>query len=127
MPAFVAHMSRRWHIWNNVGGALRPLATPRDTVDDPASQLWIRANADSPWVVDVPLTPDRDGRWTNKRVPGHIADVEDVTWVADDGIRYLRPEIVLVYKAALRRPKDDLDLEALRALLKETARTGFGL
>jgi hypothetical protein len=110
--AFVELMADRWHVWNNVGGVFRPLGEGRPPVDEPASQLWLRRNATSPWVLDVPLTPDRDGRWTNKRLPGHVADVEDVTWVADDGIRYLLPEIALVYKATLRRPKDQPDLEA---------------
>jgi hypothetical protein len=119
VPAFVAHMSGRWHIWNNVGGVLHPLGDRWTTVDEPDSQLWLRANAASPWIVDIPLTPDRDGLWSNKRVPGHVAAVDDVTWADDRGIRYLHPEIVLVYKARLRRPKDDQDFEATLPLLSE--------
>jgi hypothetical protein len=112
VPAFVEFLKGRWHIWNNVGGVLHPLGERSKTVDDPGSQLWLRARATSPWVLDVPLTPAKDGFWTNKCVAGHIAPVEDVTWVAADGVRYLFPEIVLVYKARLRRPKDDPDFEA---------------
>ena len=44
------------------------------------------------------------------------------TWVADDGIRYLRPEIALHFKAALDRPKDERDLEASWPLLTEDRR-----
>lgn len=112
VPAFVRFMQGRWHVWNNVGGVLHPLGERWPTVDEPASQLWLRADAAAPWIVDIPLTPDDNGRWTNKVVTGHVAEVESVTWVADDGIRYLLPEIVLVYKARLRRPKDDPDFEA---------------
>ena len=54
-----------------------------------------RANATSPWIVDIPLTPDADGKWTNKFMQDHVDEVENVTWVANDGIRYLLPEIVL--------------------------------
>lgn len=115
--AFVEFMADRWHVWSNVGGVFRPLGEGRAPVDDPTSQLWLRRNATSPWVLDVPLTPDRGGSWTNKRLPGHCREVEDVTWSADDGIRYLLPEIVLVYKATARRPKDRLDLEATLAVL----------
>lgn len=46
----------------------------------------------------------------------------DVTWVAADGIRYLNPEIVLLYKAPLRRPKDDPDFEAALPVLSGEAR-----
>jgi hypothetical protein len=112
VPAFVRHLAGRWHVWNNVGGVLHPLGGQWMDVEEPASQLWLRRNALSPWVLDVPLTPDRDGRWSNKRLPDHVADVEDVTWLAAGGIRYLRTEIVLVYKAPLRRPKDEPDFAA---------------
>lgn len=122
VPAFVELMRGRWHVWNNVGGALHPLGDRWPTTDEPASQLWPREHASSPWVVDIPLTPDVDGRWTNKFVPDHVARVEDVTWVADDGIRYLLPEIVLAYKARLCRPKDEPDFEATLPLLTADSR-----
>jgi len=122
VPAFVEFMSGRWHVWNNVGGVLHPLGDRWKTVDEPRSQLWLRADAASPWVVDIPLTPDLDGRWTSKLDPEHVADVDEVTWVDATGIRYLRAEIVLAYKAWLRRPKDDPDFEATLPLLPDDRR-----
>ena len=45
--------------------------------------------------------------------------------MADDGIRYLRPEVALLYKAALHRPKDDRDLAVTWPLLgRAERRTG---
>lgn len=117
VPEFVASMSGRWHVWNNVGGVLHPLGDQWPTVDEPDSQLWVRADAASPWIVDIPLTPDRGGLWTNKRIPEHAAHVDDVTWVDSDGIRYLQPEIVLLYKARLRRPKDSTDFDVTLPVL----------
>jgi hypothetical protein len=122
VPAFVEFMKGRWHVWNNVGGVLHPLGGRWATVDEPGSQLWLRANATSPWAVDIPLTPDDHGKWTNKILPDHVDEVDNVTWVADDGIRYLLPEIVLVYKARLRRQKDDADFEATLPLLSDRRR-----
>jgi hypothetical protein len=122
VPALVDHLRGRWHVWNNVGGVLHPLGSRWMTVDEPGSQLWWRAGATSPWVLDVPLTPERDGRWTHKFLPAEARPVEDATWVADDGIRYLRPEIVLTYKARLRRRKDDPDFEATLPTLTPDAR-----
>ena len=49
--------------------------------------------------MDLRVTPDRDGTWTNKRLPDHVLPVEEATFVAEDGIRYLSPEITLLYKA----------------------------
>jgi hypothetical protein len=122
VPAFVEFMRGRWHVWNNVGGVLHPLGDRWATVDDPASQLWVRANAAAPWIVDIPLTPDDDGKWTHKFLPDHVDEVENVTWVADDGIRYLLPEIVLVYKARLRREKDEPDFDATLPTLADDRR-----
>ena len=55
-------------------------------------------------------------------MPAHIAPVEEVTWRAADGILYLKPEIVLTYKATNRRAKDDLDFDATLPILTEDRR-----
>ena len=121
LPAFRAHVGDRWNLWSNHGGTLRPFNDRFPEVLDTSSQVWIRRSATDPWVVDLPITPDRDGLWTSKRDPDHVAPLEDVTWVAESGIRYLRPEITLLYKAALHRPKDDRDLAVTWPLLDEDA------
>lgn len=123
VPAFVEFVRDRWHVWNNVGGVLHPLGGRWPTVEEPASQLWLRADSTSPWVVDIPLTPDVDGLWSNKFLDGHVAPWEEVTWRADGGIRYLRPEIVLAFKARLRRPKDEPDFAATLPSLDAGVRT----
>lgn len=94
-----------------------PPGTGESDVFEPDSQLWIRAHSRAPWTIDMPLTPDRDGQWINKRIPDHVAPVDEVTWLADDGIRYLRPEIVLLFKARLQRLKDERDLACAWPLL----------
>jgi hypothetical protein len=122
VPALRAHVGETWQLWNIADGALRPLTDHWPDVQHPESQIWARRDATSPWVFDMPLTPDRDGLWTNKRLPEHVAPVEEVTWVADDGIRYLDPEIVLMYKARLGRLKDARDLDRAWPLLDDRAR-----
>jgi hypothetical protein len=77
----------------------------------------------APWVIDLPLTPDADGRWTNKFLPDHQAPLAEVTWVAEDGIRYLRPEITLFFKARTRRTKDERDFREVMPLLDSEQRT----
>ena len=117
IPALREQVGDRWHLWNNNGGTLRPLTDKHPDVLDVRGQIWIRASAQDPWVVDLPITPDQDGLWTNKFLPGHVLPVEEATWVADDGIRYLRPEIVLFYKSRHRRAKDERDLARTLPLL----------
>ena len=82
----------------------------------------MRRDARSPWVLDVPFTPSTDGRWTNKRHPAHTEELDDVTWVAPDGLRYARPEVTLMFKAAQARDKDRRDAEVALPLLDERAR-----
>jgi hypothetical protein len=122
VPALRAHVGDDWHLWSNHGGTLRPLDDRFPEPISNESQIWVRRSAQDPWVIDLPITPDRDGLWTNKRMPDHVAPLEDVTWVADDGIRYVNPEIALLYKAVLARPKDDRDLDRCLPLLSADAR-----
>jgi hypothetical protein len=58
-----------------------------------------------------------DGLWQNKRLPDHLLPVDEATWVTDDGIRVLNPEIVLLFKSTNGRPKDDRDLDRALPLL----------
>lgn len=123
VPALREHVHGRWHLWNLAGGDMRPLTDEHPDVFHPASQVWVREHGDAPWVIDLPLTPDRDGLWTNKFMPDHVGAIDDVTWTADDGIRYLNPEIVLFFKARNRRTKDKRDLDRIWPLLPADKRS----
>jgi hypothetical protein len=117
IPLLREHVGDRWHLWSNYGGTLRPLNDKHPEVLDVRSQIWVRASAQDPWIIDLPITPDRDGLWTSKRMPDHVVPLEEATWVATDGIRYQNPEIVLLFKAVLHRPKDDRDFDRTWPLL----------
>lgn len=114
-------LARGWTTWNADDGWLRPYDGRFGDIR-PGSGIWIRRDAQSPWVLDVPLTPFRDGRRTNKRLPSQECALEDVTWVANDGLRYLNPEIVLFMKAAQTRAKDVVDADANRGRLTDAQR-----
>ena len=119
--AFREHLGDRWTPWNVDDSWFRPF-DHRFTEVRPDSQVWVRRDAQSPWVLDVPFTPDTDGRWTNKRQLEHTEDLDDVTWVAPDGLRYARPEVSLMFKAAQTRDKDRRDAEVAIPLLDPPAR-----
>lgn len=118
VAALRAHVGDRWQLWNIADGALRPLTDRWPDVQAPDSQIWVRRDAHSPWVMDVPLTPDRDGRWTNKRWVDDVRPLEEAIWQADDGLHYVHPEISLLYKAAQTRAKDQRDLAVCWPLLE---------
>ncbi len=115
--ALRAWVAGRYHVWAAGSGSLRPVTDERPDMPDTADQLWLREHALAPWEYDVVLNPDRDGRWVFRRDPSLDYDLAEITWVADDGIRYITPEMALAYKARLNRPKDEADLAATLPLL----------
>ncbi|MDN5724699.1 MAG: hypothetical protein L0G99_02035 [Propionibacteriales bacterium] len=119
--AFRLFLGDRWTPWNVDDGWFRPF-DDRFTDVRPDSQVWIRRDARSRWVLDVPFTPSTQGRWTNKRHLAHTEDLADVTWVAADGLRYAKPEVTLMFKAAQAREKDRIDAQVTLPLLEAPAR-----
>jgi hypothetical protein len=113
-----------WHLWEANSGTLRPLL-PGDQLTGGCEQLWARRDAQHPWQLDFVLDRSGDDGWAFKRdtrirVPWHRA-VHTV-----HSIPYLRPELALLHKAHLDRPKDRADLAAacldpsVRAWLADT-------
>jgi hypothetical protein len=123
VPGLVAHAQGRYHVWSAGSQAIFPISAEKAEVPDTADQVWLREHALAPWRYDVVLNPDRDGRWIFRRDPGLDYDLDEVTWEADDGIRYLRPEMALAYKARHDRPKDKVDLAVTLPLLPPSKRT----
>ncbi|MGL5818420.1 MAG: hypothetical protein ACRCYR_12710 [Phycicoccus sp.] len=115
----------RWTPWTVDDGWLRPF-DHRFTEVRPDSQIRVRRDAQSRWVLDVPFTPGSEGRWTTRRNVAHPEDLEDVTWVAPDGLRYTRPEVTLMFEAAQARDKDRRDAEAALPRLDPAARRWLG-
>jgi hypothetical protein len=44
---------------------------------DVADQVWLRANALSPWLIDVLLNPDQHGVWVNRRDRSMVAPLDN--------------------------------------------------
>jgi len=117
VPELREHFRGRYHLWSNDGGTLRPLDDTHTEPFHDSCQIWARENVRAPWIIDCPINPDVNGQWQSKRDAGHVADLGEVTWVDDRGIRFLNPEVVLLFKAAQDRDKDRHDLEAVWPLL----------
>ena len=100
-----------WHLWEANSGTLRPLL-PGDTLTPGCEQLWARRDARHPWQLDLLL--DRStAEWVFKRDNRvHLPWPRALHEV--DGVPHLRPELALLHKAHLDRPKDRADLAAAR-------------
>lgn len=106
-----------WDLWEAHAGALRPLL-PGLSLTENREQLWARLDAHHPWQLDVLL--DRSGdEWIFKR-DASIRLPWERALHSVDGVPHLRPELALLHKAHLDRPKDRADLQA--AVLDPAAR-----
>lgn len=124
VAALVDHLEPRYQAFAvGDGMTMRGLTPECSDLPEWADQVWVREHAAGPWLVDMLATEDEGGRWVFRRDPSVSAPVDEVTWVDDVGIRYLRPEIVLAYKAKLDRTRDRRDLAAVLPCLDNDRRT----
>ena len=110
LPAVVAHFAKKFHVWAAGDGAIKPISAA-EQLPDWAGELWIRESPGLPWLLDIKLTDDRDGLWVYRRDSSLAMPLTEATWESR-GIRYLRPELVLLFKAEDATPRDETDLVA---------------
>lgn len=120
LPSVLDHLLLNYCVWSNLSGTLRPLRRPDELLEG-CRQLWVRRDAESPWLFDLLLTPHEADTWISVR-DDRIRRTFAESVFTCDGIDYLRPEIVLHLKAKLTRPKDDSDFTAALSLLESDAR-----
>lgn len=121
LPLLRRHLQDRLQLWSTASGAIRPLL-PDEELLEGGHQVWVRSHATAPWEYDILLTPGSAETWVYRRDESIRLPLEAALW-AKDGIPYLRPEIQLLYKAALLRPKDQGDFDACLPLLDDEQRT----
>jgi hypothetical protein len=121
LPTILQHLSPGLCIWSNLSGTVRPLRKPEDLIEG-SRQLWVRPDGQSPWVMDLAMTPHDGETWISPRDDRIRRPLADATFLAADGVRYLRPELVLFMKAKMARAKDDRDLEVILPRLDRATR-----
>jgi hypothetical protein len=109
-----------FHLWEAHAGTLRPLLAG-DTMRAGREQLWMRRDAYGPWLLDIVSSPPEAHEWLYKRHHGIRLPLDELGFFCD-GVPYFRPEVVLLFKAKARRPKDDLDFASIAPRLKPRAR-----
>lgn len=75
-------------------------------------QNWVLDPAARRWRADVMLEPGDHETWVFRRDPAITADRRTMQRRTADGVPYLAPAGVLLFKAKAARPKDEADLEA---------------
>ncbi|HEV8064402.1 MAG TPA: hypothetical protein VGP46_06200 [Acidimicrobiales bacterium] len=119
LPAIRAWLSA-FHLWQADSGALRPLLPAREMPDE-SHQLWMRKDSSGPWLLDLLVSPSEGDDWISRRHDRIRRPLDDVGWIGPDDVPYLKPEIVLLFKAKNTRPKDAQDFDSLKDRLDPSA------
>lgn len=98
---------------------------PRGEILPPGvNDVWCRPAPARPWRLQLMLLETKGDAWIFRRDSGIRGPLAELGRMATSGIRYLRPEVQLLYKA---RPesiaKDEIDFAAAEPLLVGSERT----
>lgn len=85
-------------------------------------QTWLRDPATGQYLLDVFREPHDGATWICRRDPSIRLPYAAVVRRTPDGIPYLAPELVLLFKAKALRPKDQRDFTGTLPLLDDTQR-----
>lgn len=121
LPIILERLSPELCVWSNLSGTLRPLRRAEDLLEG-ARQLWVRRDGVSPWLMDLAMTPHDGDTWISPRDDRIRRPFDEATFIAADGIRYLRPELVLFMKARATVRHDDRDLATILPTLEREQR-----
>jgi hypothetical protein len=85
-------------------------------------QTWVRDPVTGVYVLDVFREPHDGDVWICRRDSSIRRSYSEVIRRTKDGLPYIGPEIVLLFKARWSRPKDEDDLNSALPLLDADAR-----
>ena len=118
-PAVIAALPD-WEFFEAKDGTLTALsagAAPRMSVNS----LWGRPKDTASWKLELMLDEGADGLWIYRRNPEIQRPFVTAIKRAPDGLRYLAPEIQLLYKARHCRSLDHADFNLVTPRLEPQA------
>lgn len=89
-------------------------------------QTWGRDPATGAWRLDVFREPHDGSIWICRRDESIRRPYHEIILTSADGIPYLTPEVVLLFKAKHRRPKDEADFAGTLPRLADAQRDWLG-
>jgi hypothetical protein len=114
---------RRLEAWDLQLGTAPGVVEPwskRGVVPPPSHAVWCRQTPTSPWAFEILLNDSNETDWLFRRDHSVRLPLAILGHATSDGIPYLTPEVVLLYKAKNVRENDQKDFEsALPALSPE--------
>ena len=111
-----------WDVYASAGGNLIR-QEPGAVLDSTLHTLWCRPSHSSCWVIEI-LVEEMEGHdWVYRRDRRIRRPALDLVAHTAAGLRYLRPEIQLLYKSKNPRPRDHDDFQAAWPVLAADARS----
>ncbi|WP_234431408.1 nucleotidyltransferase domain-containing protein [Streptomyces griseus] len=89
-------------------------------------QTWVRDPATGDYLLDVFREPHDGDTWICRRDESIRRPYDEIVHHTGDGIPYLAPELVLLFKAKHARPKDQADFDATVPYLSPEQRASLG-
>jgi len=113
-----------WDLWIGLGeGKLEDQALNIfDKITQDQAVLWCRPSSKDEWAFELLFTPSDGEYWIFKRDDRIRLPIESIGLVSQKGIPYLRPEIVLLFKAKSPQGKNQADFDVVRPSLDLDAR-----
>jgi hypothetical protein len=84
--------------------------------------IWARPSAASPWRLELLVENVVDNQWVYRRSPTVRLPLDVLGQTTATGISYLRPEVVLLYKAKQPRATDEHDASVVIPRLSSSER-----
>lgn len=110
-----------FRLYMAAAGKLTPLAPGAEPPSD-VNQVWVLDNKTRRWKLDIMLEPGDQQTWVFRREPTITRARADMIGSTADGLPYLRPEGVLLFKAKGARSKDQADFSTALPSLDRMAR-----
>lgn len=110
-----------WQVFEAKDGTLSELpaeVAPRSEVHS----LWCRRDTTSPWELEIMLETSSGSEWIYRRDARVNRPLHTAFRLSSCGLRYLAPEVQLLYKSKRARPRDDADLRTALPLLSQDQR-----
>jgi hypothetical protein len=102
-------------------GTLRPWEQG-EVLPSHVHDIWVRRDANDDWRFQLMLNPGGPDELVFRRDQRLRWPLEQATWLKD-GVRYLAPEIQLLFKSRGQREKDERDFEDCLPLLSSAQRS----
>jgi aminoglycoside-2''-adenylyltransferase len=98
-----------WDVQIRHAGELIPWKRGETITKGEHHEIWAREAPDGPWRLELLLEESEGKRWRYRGNSSVGLNVADLGRRDAYGIEFIRPEVVLLYKSALRRPVDETD------------------